>query len=410
MKKFLIVILTLLVGAALAFNFSYLKSYYFLSKLHLNPKLNIITYQQAKHFIQSVKLKKVTNIQLPLANSSTIIDTARFGEALGFLTENISSQQQMFSHYPYGILDTSQLLEDLRTRKIMVPYGAYNNNYLTDNAKQIIYSDDSDLASITYTTLLKLNSTELDQPAKFADALAKAFVTHWTEMKNSGAYGVDGLYFGKRGYSKSMLIALSELSAKSQGAFDWYATSNTSPINLDNGSLLRSWVIALDPRINASEAYHLGFIQSAITHPNKDISVSSGALALTFYQLIHHQFHDKYAVIEYLLHTIQTNNRLSSNAASHIHLGIYLAQHHVDPILVYNAIPGFRYDDFLTLVVYSFLYFKNYEQALPYILHTPGDNDTVAFVTGALFASYSPHPLPSIYLSYIETANWNATQ
>jgi len=225
-------------------------------------------------------------------------------------------------------------------------------------------------------------------------------------MKNSGEYGSDGLYYGKRGYSKEMLQALSILAMKEKTKGNWFVVNDKLVNNSDNGSLLRAWPIGMDMRISSKHAYNLSVSQSAITHANPDIAISADALAFIMHELLEDKFTTRRQAINSMLSIIENVADKNSSAAIHIKQGILLAEKNVDPILVYNKISGINYDDFLLLITYTFLNFDKYSDALIYIIHTPGDNDSVAFVSGALFSAYSMQTLPSKYANNIEAIEW----
>jgi ADP-ribosylglycohydrolase len=366
--------------------------------------ISFSSYLNANKYIRQTHKLPETKSTLKIENA---IDNASIGEALGFLTENIASQAKIAETFPNGILDVKNVVTGLKNKSLVAPYGSYNNNYLTPENNKLIYSDDSDMAAMTYALEKRMTATELSHPDLFASKLASAMAEHWITMKKSGGYGDDGLYYGTRGYSKTMLAAFSDLAKKNRNQTDWFKASNTYMKNVDNGSLLRAWVIGMDQRISADTAFKLGAIQSQITHPNNDVVVSSGALAYIFHQLINDGFANKKQALITMTKKIEENSNATSTAASHIILGIKLADAKVDPILVYNQTSGLKYDDFLMLLSYSFLYFENYNEAMQYITQTPGDNDSLAFVTGAFFGAYYESKINSLYLEQVETANWH---
>lgn len=379
--------------------YKYFRDTTILTNLHGNDhdnsqhEISLLTFLKTKQYIKSVKFTPPLTITHN-SNIKNIIENARIGEALGFLTENFSSQEELMNTFPTGLLHITELINNLRSRKIIAPYGEHNNNYLTPDNEKLIYSDDSDLAALIYNVEQKMKLHDLQSPSLFANNVAKTMAQHWMKMKSSGEYGSDGLYYGKRGYSKDILLALSVLASKQQTQQNWYAVNKDLVNNRDNDSLLRSWAQGLDKRLSPSLAYDLAAKQSIITHTDKDISISAGTLAYVFNKINNKKYNSKEQVILSLVSIIENHSNAPSDAAEHIKKGMLLAKEKIDPILVYNKISGIQYDDFLLLLAYTFLYFDNYEDALIYILHTPGDNDSVAFVTGALFTAYSNQSLP----------------
>ena len=110
----------------------------------------------------------------------------------------------------------------------------------------------------------------------------------------------------------------------------------------------------------------------------------------------------KQEIIQYLFSMIKSRVGSGSLALMGVDLGIKLAAKKIDPIIVYNSISGFDYNELLTLLSYSFLYFNSFDEALMNIIHTTGDNDSLAFILGALFGGYNNQSLSSKYLNYVE--------
>ena len=400
-KRFLPIIVLIIVGIFhkdIRNSIVYFQDALFLSKIQLEPcdkqypKLTLLDFLKTKQYINNISLPK-TNA--PSTSSSAIYTNARIGEALGFLTENVKSQDELIQKFPYGVINIQNIVDDLKTKKIIAPYGEYNNNYLTTDNAKLIYSDDSDLAGVTYKTLKSLPDKDLSNLSIFTEILAQNMKQHWVQMKKSGDYGEDGLYYGKRGYSKNTLLALSKLSTESISSkeFDSY---------LGNGSMLRAWVIGLDKRFTPEQAYDFGAAQSAITHPNSDIKIAAGTVSYLFSNLQSNKQKDKKAIATDLIKLMESKANSDSSALKYLKLGVDLADRKTDPILVFNKISGFTYNEFLALLIYSFLYFDNYSEALTNIIHTTGDNDTVAFVLGALFGLYDGIELDNSYLEFIE--------
>lgn len=375
------------------------------SQVKINP-FNYFEYIEAKYYLLKISSNIYPLVNSPSLKKENIINTARLGEALGFITENTNNQAKLIKLFPNGLFEIGNLINNLKSKKIIAPYGLHNNNYLTHNNTQIIFSDDSDLASLTFLVLQKTSNQDLYVPTIFANNLAKSFANYWIAMKKSGNYGVDGLYYGKRGYSKSMLLAMSALINKDRKKNNWYLADNKYPDTLDNGPFLRAWVIGLDPRITMDEAYKLGKIQSRITSNNKDISYASGALAATFKSLFIIKYQSREQIINTLLTLIKTHAGINSIAVKSINLGIQLNNNKTDPILLFNTMSGFQYNDFLTIFTYTLLHFNNFNDALFYIVHTPGDNDSLAFVLGAFFSAFNKIMINEDNLKYMEYQNW----
>lgn len=405
-KSFLPIILLIIVGIFhkdIRNSITYFQDELFLSKIQLEPcdkqypKLTLLDFLKTKQYINNISLPN-TNAS---STSSAIYTNARIGEALGFLTENVKSQDELIQKFPYGVINIQNIVDDLKTKKIIAPYGEYNNNYLTNDNAKIIYSDDSDLAGVTYKTLKSLPDKDLSNEEIFTEILAQNMKAHWLKMKESGDYGKDGLYYGKRGYSKNTLLALSKLSTESISSkeFDSY---------LGNGSMLRAWGIGLDKRFTPEQAYEFGAAQSAITHPNNDIKIAAGTVSYLFSNLQSNRQKNKKEIAADLIKFMELKANSNSSALKYLKLGVNLADRKTDPILVFNKISGFTYNELLALLMYSFLYFDNYSEALTNIIHTTGDNDTVAFVLGALFGLYNGIELANSYLEFIEPNDYTS--
>lgn len=305
-------------------------------------------------------------------DDSDFIDDYRYGEAVGFLTENVKSQSDLINRFPYGVFKTKKLISELKHRIVIAPYGEFNNNYLTPDYK-LIYSDDSEMLSVTRNALVKSNVEN------FVEVLAEKLKMKWKELKDSGEYGNQGTDYGKRGYSKNTLRALSEIDPKSNK----YASKDFENY-LGNGSILRAWVIGADKRLTSEKAFELGREQSKITHPNEDVSFAAGVVSYWFSVK-----NDCSSKAETIAKVIEFANGVNPNSRVTYSLikGKEFAELNVDPIILFTNISGFKYDEFLLLLVYSYLYFDTYFEALKYIVHTTGDNDSLAFVLGA-FLNY----------------------
>jgi ADP-ribosylglycohydrolase len=333
-----------------------------------------------------------------------MINNAKIANALGFLTENVKSQKDLIYRFPYGVLNLRNLMLDLKAKKIMPPYGNYNNNYLS-NDNTLLYSDDLELCNITHQVLEKLPPEKLNQPKFFAISLAIAMKNHWLLMKKSGDYGLDGLYHGKRGYSKNTLLVLSSLSPEMIAQNQW---NNKWPNRSGNDTIVRSWIIGVNNKIaSAEEAYKLAQAQLYITNSDDDMAMAAGSISTLFYKLNKSSKISKKEVMQYLIDDLTTRVGEASPALKAVKLGVNLANKAINPIILYNSIAGFGYADLLTLLVYSFLYFDDFSTALINIVHTTGDNDSLAFILGALFGIYDGKSLSPEYLQYLEAKDIN---
>lgn len=358
------------------------------------PKFSLEDFINTTTYINNVPVLETVSS----SKRDSILNNSKIGEALGFLTESVKSQKDLIHRFPFGIFSMNSIISDLKSKKILAPYGNYNNNYLS-NQDTLIYSDDVELANLTYQTLAEMNNEDLSKPIVFVNNLTLKMKDHWLKMKKSGNYGEDGLSHGKRGYSKNILSVLSELSTNLSLQNEW---NNKWPNRMGNNSLSRAFIIGLDIRLTREEAFDIGEFQSYITHSDNDISIASGVIASLFNKMMKEDNLKKKEVIQYLYDEIKTKASVNSLALKSVEIGRNLANRSLNPILVYNFISGFNYNEFLTLLVYSFLYFDKFEDALTNIIHTTGDNESLAFMLGALFGAYNKMSLLPEYLNYIE--------
>ena len=256
-----------------------------------------------------------------------------------------------------------------------------------------------ELANLTYQSLMEVIDEGSAKPIVFVNNLILKMKDHWLKMKKSGSYGEDGLSHGRRGYSKNILSVLSELSTDPSLQNQW---NNQWPNRMGNNSLSRAIIIGLDVRLNRDEAFEIGEFQSYITHSDNDISIASGVVASMFNKLMREDNLKKSEVIQYLYDEIKNKASVNSMALKSVEIGRNLANRSLNPILVYSFISGFNYNELLTLLVYSFLYFDDFEDALTYIVHTTGDNDSLAFMLGAMFGAYNKMSLLPEDLVHIE--------
>ncbi|NRA74059.1 MAG: ADP-ribosylglycohydrolase family protein [Rickettsiales bacterium] len=385
---------------------------YAIAKIPLRPEnVDIFPYESFNivDFLSTQKyLKKIaTNKKRLFMNSvdttkmGALLNNARIGEAIGFITENVGSQSKIIKTFPNGVINIKQLVNDLATNVSVAPYGKLNNNYLTASCKKLIYSDDSDLTGVLKKTMLNLSKDELLDYKFFLHKLALNLRQHWLQMKSSGQYGKDGLHHGKRGYGRRTLLTLSKLSKKRITKGRWWDVGQSN--SMGNGSLLRAFVVGADKRLDTNEAFQLGKIQSEITHPNKDIMHASGAIAALFNRILfsHKEIKKEY-LMENFIKDLNSNKNSRPYSLYYAKLGIDLAKKQVNPILVYNEFRGRVYYEFILLISYSFMYFDNFIDALDVVVHTTGDNDTLAFVLGAAFGAYYGVSLPKTMLGFVE--------
>ena len=374
-KIFLILITLILLTTSFCFLKIY-ESYDLISEFeHESDRYEPVTIFEilkTKYYIYSV-------------SSEDFIDDYRYGEVVGFLTENVKSQYDLMTRFPYGVFKTKKLISELKERKINAPYGEFNNNYLTSDDK-LIYSDDSEMMKITQDSLAQ------SSPNNVVEILANNLSNKWHELKNSGEYGKDGLNYGKRGYSKNTLKALSQINTKHK-----IFASKEFEDYLGNGSILRAWVIGADKRFRSMEAFELGKEQSKITHPNEDVSFAAGVVSYWF--SVSKNYSSKDEMLDNVIEFAQSIDP-NSKATNALIKGKKFADEKVDPVTLFTNISGFKYDEFLLLLAYSFLYFDDYHQALKHIVHTTGDNDSLAFVLGA-FLNYEISSQNDIAISEI---------
>lgn len=327
------------------------------------------------------------------------LNNARTGEAIGFLSESCGTIEQCIAIFPNNSIDPENLVKRLKDRDICAPYGQYNNNYLTPDNNQLIYSDDSEMTSIVGNVVARFDGTSTAE--SFASELATKFRGHWQFIKTSGLYGLDGLDYGKRGYSKSTLLALSELENKDTSALGWYIADNKFNKMQGNGSLLRSWIIGINSNSTEEKSYQFGYLQSLITHPDEDIAHCAGSLSMLFYILFKEKFASKRDVVIRLQSILEKKNN-TSKSLDFLKLAIALYDDAKSFQEVFSLYHGGKYFELLLLVIFSFLYFDNFLDAMFSKVKFPGDNDSVLFVLGALFGGYDGQDCCAGFLPYIE--------
>lgn len=358
------------------------------------PEITFESYLEINNYIKKIP----TFEMMPASKKEAFENNAKLAEALGFLTENVYSQKDLMRRFPYGISNIKDLIADLKTRKILVPYGNFNNNYLTNEGK-LIYSDNIDIARIVRQTLDYCHLHNIKHKDNFVQELALNLKNHWLEMKNSGDYGIDGLSHGKRGYSKNMLLVLSELTPISLSQKDWY---NKWPNRFGGNSLIRSLIIGADTRLSKKQVIEFAEAQLHITNSSDDMAIASVVLALTFNKLFENVNMNKQEVIDYMRHEILKLTTSASLSLKSLDLGVSMANKLLNPIIVNSVISGFNYNELLTLVVYNFLYFENFVEALRFIVNTTGDNDSLLFILGGLFGAYDAKTVLPQYIEYLE--------
>ncbi|MEK6733916.1 MAG: hypothetical protein AABY27_02280, partial [Pseudomonadota bacterium] len=107
-----------------------------------------------------IKIKKyISKLTMPGTNSvekkSAIINNMKIGDALGFLTENVESSNDLMKTFPNGVINTRYIIDQLKSHKTIAPYGKYNNNYLSQDSK-LIYSDEIELSYVISTALTSI--------------------------------------------------------------------------------------------------------------------------------------------------------------------------------------------------------------------------------------------------------------
>jgi ADP-ribosylglycohydrolase len=360
------------------------------------PRLNVKDFSEVKMY-----LNEIIDVEMREGNiKEAINNNLIIADAMGFVTENAKSQIDIMHKFPYGLFVFSRLVSDLKAKDILPPYGNFNNNFLTKDGL-ILYSDDIDMMKLTSEYIASLDSNELYDKQAFQVGYLNVLKNHWYEMKESGSYGEDGLFFGPRGYTKNALLVFSFLNPQHSDL----RYNNIWPTRLGNGSLIRSPVIGLDRRLSEKQAFTFGEYQSYTTHAEKDIAISAGALAATVRHFLDYPRSSKMDIIKYFEKMIEKEADDESEALDGISLGRNLHTLKANPIIVYNNIPGFVYNEMIALVVYSFLQFDNLAQALKAIVHTPGDNDSLVCILAFLYALHDEKVLPDYYLKFLEAKN-----
>lgn len=360
------------------------------------PKLKLEEFVEARKYIDEQPDVEMFEADFKKAINNNFI----ISDALAFLTESVKSQKDLITKFPYGLLTLPNLSLDLSTNKISPHYGNLNNNYLSSTG-EIIYSDNLEVLQILSQVIKSLDKSQLED-VDFIKNYILALKNHWITMKNSGDYGEDGLSYGKRGYSKIILMSLSNLNPEKAS----FKNDLLLPSIKNNFSTTKSPLIGFDLRISEERVFQLAEEQSYIIQGDKDVAMISGSLALLMSHFSKKLGSSKHEMVDFLIKIVNKNvKEKKSIILDAIFLGKNLHNLSIDPIMVYNKIPGFIFDQFLTLVVYSFLEFDNFAQAMKYILHTPGDNESLLALLSFLYGIYDKKAMPDYMLNFLEGKN-----
>ena len=252
-----------------------------------------------------------------------------------------------------------------------------------------------------YSAITSYKKSPLDV-GLFVKQTTQNLASHWYNLKESGKYGMDGLYYGTRGYGKKSLQALSNLY--------YHETSQIDHPN--NGELIRSWTLGLIPYDSYLIAAFMSASQSLITNKSQEVAIACAVMAAAVHISIYDPPESKIEVVDKMIYTasLLENAFMLSNANNNTLISTYLkyaktaALEGVNPIVFYNSAIGYYAKEAISAVVFTFLRHEYFLTALPESAYIPGDSDSVANLVGALMgAYYGIKAFPKEYLQYIET-------
>lgn len=389
-------------------------------------------WQYSTKFVHRSKpydIGKVAQTKLEAVQNSALI-----GDALGFLTEDFISYQEIIHAFPIMIYDVENTFNLLKKGKVKTKFGQYNNNNLKEG--KISYSDDTDLAQVTLRVVERVNR-KLITPNDFLKTISAAFTNHWYNLFSSGEYGYKGTLWGPRGYGRNTLNSLSRLYH--EGALSICdIEKEAKEANKGNGGLIRSWPVAFLETNSYMDVAIQSINQTLVTHCNPTALISSAVFTVGIYYslnststkyeileqmkyialLLESYFYQDYAHIgllqnykNYEQDTDFVEQKFKEKKGMYLKDGIHIyemlviaeeaAREGIHPILFFNNFIGYSSNEALAAAVYSFLSNDNVEQAILDAVFSPGDSDSMASMIGAFLGAYYG-VYPDKYLPYIE--------
>ncbi|KKB96497.1 ADP-ribosylglycohydrolase [Candidatus Arcanobacter lacustris] len=376
-------------------------SHYLYKKLSNEELLAYDNYLSSLYQILEKKLpttRLITNKkQTIISKIKAAIDQALIGDALGFLIENESTIAEMKEHFPNGVVDISSVSDSLKANKLSTKYGKYNNNNLNHLGK-IIYSDDTEMSLLTLYSALKSYKKDQKNIDLIMGDFSKNLAIHWyLNLKLSGKYGEDGLYYGMRGYGKKSLESFSDI----------YHNKLSDKSNLNNGSLISSWIFGLMPYENYQIASEIAFNKSLITNKSYEVATSCAVMAAAIHIAIYDMPRSKIEIVDKMIEVaLLFENKYSNQnplTSTYLKYAKLAALEDINPVLFYNSNIGYYAPETTAAVVFCFLRHEYFLTSLIESIHIPGDSDSVANLSSALMGAYfGIKSFPKEYQDFIE--------
>ena len=375
------------------------------SDLKENNEYMVSIYNELENLVPNIKL---INNQDTTSNIRASYQQALIGDALGFLIENEHNLHEMKLHFPKGVINAKEINKSLKSGDLNTKHGKYNNNNLTHDGK-ILYSDNTEMSLLALYTLLSSYTVKPNDHNLITNNLTGIYSAFWhNNLKLSGKYGNDGLYYGTRGYGTKSLKSFSDI----------YSNGHTKNNHLSNGSLINSWVCGIMPYKSYLEAAEVAARKSFIINQSKEVAASSAALAAGIHIAIYNNPKSKMEVVNKMIDVaMQFEDLYYENTKSPDrtkYTSTYLAYaksaaiNDINPILFYNSAIGFHAPETIAAVVFCFLRHEYFLTALVESTHTPGDSDSIAHLSSALMgAYYGEKSYPKGYINYIEEPAMN---
>ena len=329
------------------------------------------------------------------------------GDALGRVTEFVSSVEGIFERYPKGVTcfqdfikrDWSSIPSSLRSHQIAP------------------YTDDTRMALLVCETLVNAKQANWDLETTMSE-LAHAFIRDLNQDYGWAA--------GFRAPGNACLngVLLLQQRASKKNAPRWWDVKASQAGGC--GSVMRAFPFGLIFYDNPEKAKHWAVEHSKLSHGHPIALAACAAMAVGTAQAVeglknHHAIIS--AMIEAAKEYDPTTAQKMRTAVDYAKKAQTLLEHCGGSIekafldknfkafhkKVFNEFQGWAAHDAIAATVYVFALFPNDIKAALYVgVHTPGDSDSIAAMSGSLIGAYA-NSHDELLQQEIEDAQWIET-